>query len=610
MTPEPFIVRFLPEGRVYRSSGPVDLYLAAVAAGILVEQPCGALGTCGRCRVRVVEGSVPPGDPDRDQLTPAELAEGWRLGCQLVLAGDATILVPAVARSLAGKSFGPDCVAPGQGDRVVNVHRIVLPATDGNGPVSAFDRVTAGLGDGVGVPATPAALADLGRLSWEPGPWTVWVEEKRLLAACPGRVQAGFGLAIDIGTTSLAAALITLDDDRVAASGTSLNPQVAVGADVIARIKHASEDVEGAARLSRLVRDGLAALLGDLSNEAGCEARDVVTAAVAGNPTMLHAWAGVPLRGLGAAPYAAAWSGEQHWRAVDVGLPIHPGASVYVFPMIRSHVGADAVAAAVASGFDVETAPRILVDLGTNCEVIAGRGGRVVATSAAAGPAFEGVSIRCGLRAAPGAIDVISLEPGGDVRCHVIGDGPAQGICGSGLIDLLAELLRVGVLAPSGYMRKPAELPVPARPFAQRVIENEGQAAFLVASAGDGAARDIVLTARDVRELQLAKGSTLAAITLACRHLGFVPEDLEEVFVAGAFGNFLRKASLTRLRLVPRVDPERIRFVGNAAGVGARMAVLDRGVRARAAALARRTEYLDLATHPGYQDAFMRALTF
>jgi uncharacterized 2Fe-2S/4Fe-4S cluster protein (DUF4445 family) len=606
-----FTVRFLPDDRVHTTAGPVDLYLAAAAAGILVEQPCGAQGTCGRCRVRVVQGNVPPVEADREQLTAAELAEGWRLGCHLTLAADATIEVPSVTRSQAGKSFGPEVLPAGPREPVVLVHRLVLPSPGREeGPVSSYDRLCAALGESTRPPTTPAALADLGRLAGNPGPSTAWLEERTLLAACLGHVPAGFGLAVDIGTTSLAAALIALDDGAVTASASCLNPQVSLGADVIARIKHSSEHPDGGENLARLVRGGLASLVGDLLGEVGCRARDVVTAAVAGNPTMLQAWAEVPLAGLGTAPYAALWSLDQHWRAVDVGLPIHPGASVYVFPMIRSHVGGDAVAAAVASEFDLGRGTRLLVDLGTNCEVIVGCGDRVVATSAAAGPAFEGVSIRCGMRAAPGAIDVVSLEPTGDVRLHVVGDRPAAGLCGSALIDLVAELLRVGMLTPSGYLRRPNELPSSAQPFAGRLTEIQGQAAFLVTGPDEGAARDVLLTARDVRELQLAKGSTLAAITLACRSLGIDPADLQDVLVAGAFGNFLRKASIARMRLVPPVEPERIRFVGNAAGVGARLALIDRRVRARAAALARRAEYLDLATHQDYQDTFMRTLSF
>ncbi|RPJ74873.1 MAG: DUF4445 domain-containing protein [Acidobacteria bacterium] len=605
-----FTVRFLPDDRVHTATGPVDLYLAAAAAGILVEQPCGAQGTCGRCRVRVLDGEVPPGEEDRLHLTPPELAAGWRLGCKLTFTGHATVEVPSVVRSLAGKSFGPERVAGGGRDPVVQVHRAVLPPSKAEGPVSGDDRLWAALGKSTRPQTTPASLADLGGVEAQRGPWTVWLDKNGLLAASPGDGGDGYGLAVDIGTTSLAVGLIALADGGVVASASCLNPQVALGADVIARIKHASESPDGGANLARLVREGLAFLIRNLLVEAGCQERDVVLAAAAGNPTMLQAWAGVRLTSLGTAPYAAAWSVEQHWRAADVGLPIHQGASVYVFPMIRSHVGGDAVAAAVASDFDLGQAPRLLVDLGTNCEVMVGCGDRVVATSAAAGPAFEGVSIRCGMRAAPGAIDVVSLEPSGDVRIHVVGDRPAAGLCGSALIDLVAEMLRVGLLDPSGYLRKPHELPASAQAFAGRLMECDGQAAFLVAASGEAATRDVLLTARDVRELQLAKGSTLAAITIACRSLGLDPADLEEVSVAGAFGNFLRKASVIRMRLVPVVDAERIRFVGNAAGVGARLALLDRGVRARAAALALRAEYLDLATHRDYQDTFMRTLSF
>ena len=556
-----FTVRFVPDGRVCQSTGPIDLYLAAAAAGILVEQPCGGQATCGRCRVRVIEGAAAPGEADREQLTPSELALGWRLGCQLTITADASIEIPPVVRSLAGKSFGD-----------------ALPAASLDGPDAASR--------------------------------TLSPEDEELLPASLARGRPRLGLAIDIGTTSLAVGLIDLGDGGVVASASCLNPQVALGADVIARIKHSMDHADGTERLAQAVRDGLADLVGQLLGDAGCDGQDVVTAAVAGNPTMIQAWAGVPVAGLGTAPYAAAWSSEQHWRAADVGLPVHPGGSVYVFPMVRSHVGGDAVAAAVASGFDLGRASRLLIDLGTNCEVMVASGERVVATSAAAGPAFEGVSIRCGMRAAPGAIDVVSLHPSGEVRFHTVGGLRAAGLCGSALIDLVAELLRVGVLARSGYLRKAHELPADGRPFAPRLAEVDGQTAFCVASAGEGASREIVLTARDVRELQLAKGSTLAAITLACGSLGIDPLDLQEVLVAGAFGNFLRKASVARMRLVPAVAAERVRFVGNAAGVGARLALLDSRVRARARAFARRAEYLDLATHRDYQDTFMNTLAF
>ena len=546
------IVRFLPEDRACEVEAGVELYLAAAAAGILLEQPCGSQATCGRCRVRVIEGAPPPSDAEPSILTQPELEAGWRLGCQLVIESPSVIEIPVVTRSLAGKSFG-DNLPPEALD-----HPVVAPA--------------------------PAV----------------------------GRPR--YGLAVDVGTTSLAAALVSLTDGSVVASSSSLNPQVAFGADVISRIRHTIDAPDGVAHLRDAVRTELGALIGELRAEARCDAGQVVLAAVAGNPTMMHAWRGMPVASLGRAPFEAAWSGVLTLEAEDVGLPINPDASVLVFPLLRSHVGGDLAAAAVACGLDrpAETrnqGARLLIDLGTNTELLLEHDGRLVTTSAAAGPAFEGGAIRHGMRGAPGAIDVVSISAGGCVRTHTIGGLPARGLCGSGLIDAVAELLRAGVVSASGYLRAPAEVGVGA--LADRLSSIDGQRAFALVERDDTAdAGPVTLTARDIREVQLAKGSILAAATLLCQHAGLSPEDLREVLIAGAFGNYIRKASALRIGLLPPLDPERVRFVGNAAGVGARLALVDSRVIERAGALAARAEYVDLAGHAGYQSTFMAALAF
>ena len=545
-------VRFLPEDRASEVDAGVELYLAAAAAGILLEQPCGSQATCGRCRVRVIEGAPSPSDVERTILPPADLDAGWRLGCQLVIDTSAVIEIPAVTRSLAGKSFGDD-----------------LP---------------------------PEAL------------------DHPVVAAQPAAERPRFGLAVDVGTTSLAAALVALSDGSVAASASSLNPQVAFGADVIARIRHTIDAPDGLAHLQDAVRRGLGTLVGEVMAEARCDASQVVLSAVAGNPTMMHAWLGVPVASLGRAPYEAAWSGALTLKAGAVGLPIEPDAAVLVFPLVRSHVGGDLVAAAVACGFDhagesCGNGPRLLIDLGTNTELLLECDGRLVTTSAAAGPAFEGGAIRHGMRGAPGAVDVVSIAADGRVRTHTIGGLPARGLCGSGLIDAVAELLRAGVVSSSGYLRKPGEVSLCA--LAERLSTVDGQQAFTLVE-GDAAtsAGPVTITARDIREVQLAKGSILAAATLLCRHAGLSPGDLGDVLVAGAFGNYIRKSSALGIGLLPPVDPERVRFVGNAAGVGARLALVDARVTERAQTLAARAEYVDLAGHADYQAAFMVALAF
>ncbi len=608
-----FPVRFVPDDRSSAFDGPVELYLAAAAAGILLEQPCGSVGTCGRCGVRVAEGAPPPTERDRLHFSGSELASGWRLGCQLVLDRAATVEIPPVSRSLAGKSFGED-LTPDRLGRPVLITGVVPPGVLSSAPAAAsmLDAVAAAAGLAArGLAATPAALAALAVPGIDEQPIAVAIHGRELVSARPGGDARAFGLAIDLGTTSLAGALVSLADGAVAASASTLNPQVAYGADVISRIKHESDLATGGHHLKDAVRRGLSALVADLLAAAGCPAGDVVIASVAGNPTMMHLWLGVPARSLGRAPYVAAWSEALMVKAEGVDLPIHPNANVMVFPLVRSHVGGDAVAAAVAAGIDRAPGPRLLIDLGTNTELLLAYEGRTFATSAAAGPAFEGVSVRHGMRGAPGAIDVVSIAAHGRVSVNTIGGRPAKGICGSGIIDAVAELLRAGVVSPSGRLRKAGELghsPV----LAARISEVDGVQAFELvprgqAEPGVGA---VVLTARDIREVQLAKGSILAAMTLLCGHAGVTPANLDEVLVAGAFGNYIRKTSALRLGLFPSIDPERVRFVGNAAGIGARLALVDREILDRARELAASTEYVDLATDAGYQAVFMASLEF
>jgi uncharacterized 2Fe-2S/4Fe-4S cluster protein (DUF4445 family) len=618
VTATSFRIRFLPEDRIFDTPAPVELYLAAAAVGILVEQPCGSQGTCGRCRVRVVEGAPTPTDAERDRFTAEELNTGWRLACQLRLDGPAVIEVPGLTRSLAGKSFGADLPAASLARPVIHVGTVSTPVL-ANAPAASSVLDALGVAAGLverALTASPSALSELASADATPGSVTVAIEGRELVSARSGRGEPMFGLAVDIGTTSLAAALVSLEDGAVAASASSLNPQVAFGADVISRIGHAVEVPAGGSHLTAAVREGLAALVDELAAHASCRARDIVIASVAANPTMTHAWLGVPIASLGRAPYAALWTDALTVKAGTVGLPIHPNANVQVFPLVRSHVGGDAVAAAVASGLDrglgIEGGlSRLLIDLGTNTELLLVHDGRLVVTSAAAGPAFEGVSIRHGMRAAPGAIDIVSITPDGGVVIHTIGGVPARGVCGSGLIDAVAELLSAGVITPSGFLRRAGE--VADRPsLAARLSPFDGQQAFALVAAevDEGGPGPVLITARDVREVQLAKGSIVAAATLLCRHVGLEPSAIGEVLVAGAFGNYIRKSSAVRIGLLPPVDAERIGLVGNAAGIGAKLAVLDHEVMARGRELAARAEYVDLAMHPGYQAAFIAALAF
>lgn len=495
----------------------------------------------------MVEGAEPPSVADAEALSAAELRDGWRLGCVLTVGRSAAIEVPASAAA-AAKGFGT------------------------------------------------GVEADAGRIPVF-GPF----------------VQSGrrrMGLAVDIGTTALAGAIVDLEDGRVAASGSSANPQAEFGADVMSRIHASGSGGPGRERLTAAVRNALSTLAASLTAGAEASAEDIITATVVGNPTMLHLWRGADPSGLGVAPYLGLWTEAVHARAEDLGLPIRPAAPVYVLPCVRSHVGADAVSAAVAVGVDLSEEPVLMIDLGTNSELILGSAKAAYAASTAAGPAFECTGISCGMRATEGAIDALHLESDGRWSAHTIGNASARGICGSGLLDAVAELLRFGVIDAGGYLRGAGELAgrVPEA-LRSRVEEVGGRRGVVIVGRHAGGA-PIALQAADVRQLQLAIGAVRAGIDVLCGEAGIDPGALARVFVAGSFGQFVRKSSMLRLGLLPPVPPERVQTVGNAAGLGAHLALLDRRVRDRAERLAARTRYVELAGRADYAETLTQSLRF
>jgi len=541
-----FRVRFLPEDRSTVVDGPIDLFLAAAQSDIWTEQPCGARAACGKCRVQVTTGEVPVTAADQRLLTDAERADGWRLGCQLTLDGDATVTVPPQTRNTATKSFGDD----------------------------------ARFGDGI---------------------------QRTFRARKTPPTTAEYGVAIDIGSTSLAAALVDLADGRVCGTTSRVNPQVRYGADVISRIHFAQEHADGNAQLHDSVIEAIGQMIAELTAQRGVAAESVGAVVCAGNATMTHAAVGADIGPLGQAPYEGSFTHEVERSAASFGWPTHPAAEALFLPMVGHHIGGDTVGAILACGLDRADAWQLLIDLGTNTEVVLGSARGLFATSTAAGPAFEGANIEHGMRAAPGAIDRVRVLANGRLVVGTVANQPARGICGSGLIDAVAELHRAGVIAASGYLRSRDECA--AAGLAERICER-----VIEAPCGSGALRrvrfdgDVMLSAQDVRQLQLVKGSIAAGIDLVLRHAGVRAGELSAIHIAGTFGSFVRKESVQAIGLVPAIDPERVHFVGNAAGVGARMVLVDARYRERARRIAEECAYLELAGHPDYQDAFVAAI--
>lgn len=550
-----YTVRLLPERRSCTAREPMDLAEAAAQCEVLLEQPCGSRRTCGKCRVRVLDGAPAASDDDRRVLDGTLIDGGWRLGCALVLDASATVEIPRAARGVPAKSFGPADLFRGGG---------IAPAE----------------------PLAVRRALDRGVTPW--------------------------GVAVDVGSTTLAAALVRLDTGEVAATASALNPQVRFGADVVSRIRYAMEHREGAARLQEALARSVDELIATCAGSAGLSGDVIVALACVGNPTMVHTLVGQSVAGLGQAPYEGSLRGAWHGRASVLGLTgVDAATPVYVPPAIRSHVGADAVAAVLAEGLDRAEQPVLLIDVGTNTEIVLASRDHLVATSAAAGPAFEGATIHQGMRAAPGAIELVRVRADGSIRIRTIGNAPPAGLCGSGLVDAVAELLHADAIEPSGRLRAAHELP-PGR-LRDRIVElptaggggGGGRAVRLTPDAAPA----VYLTAADVRQLQLVKGSIAASAHLLLRRAGLTPADLGEVLIAGAFGGWIRTVSALAIGLVPPVDPERIRFVGDAAAAGARLVLVDRGARRRADRLAARAEYVELAGRQEYADAFVDNLS-
>jgi uncharacterized 2Fe-2S/4Fe-4S cluster protein (DUF4445 family) len=411
-----------------------------------------------------------------------------------------------------------------------------------------------------------------------------------------------FGIAFDLGTTTVVATLLDLTTGTPAAVASVLNPQQPLGGDVITRISATMLDPDALGRLTAHARDGLNMLAHEVCAGAGVEPGEVYEVAVAGNATMTALALGIDPEPLGVAPFVMSSRAFPGLRADDLGLALHPAARAYLFPALGAYVGGDIVAGALASGMDRDKRVRLFVDVGTNCEIVLSDGERVFATAAPAGPAFEGAQIRCGMRAAPGAIEGVKISDD-DVALQVIGDVEPVGLCGSGLVDAVAALLNVGLLDGSGRLlaREAAEV---LRPGLADRLQTVGEERVFVLADG------VYLSQRDVRELQFAKAAIATGWRLLAAELGLDPADVQQVLLAGSFGSYLSPAAAVRIGLVPGIPVVRIVSAGNVAGEGAKMALLSVRERAAAQALLEEVRYVELSDRPDFNDRFIDQLAF
>ncbi len=586
----------VPEGvSVYGSPGST-LLQALQENGVSIGSSCGGQGTCGECRVRFVERAPEPTPSDRALLDPQAIGAGWRLACAHSVQGSVRIEVRAPVGDLDQKAANDTRVPVGDLDPAVTLRTIDVADRSRDDRRSLAER----LGEGrSGEPRI--ALPVLQRLASakRTGPLTVVVAGNEILDVRAGRPTAVHGLAIDVGTTTLAAYLFDLATGRQLGVAAARNPQQRFGADVISRIAHVRRTKgEGLTELHASVIDALNGLIDRLAEAASVSPETIYQAAAVGNPTMLHLLLEIDPRGIDVSPYVPVFSHRVRCLARDVGLAMAARGVVETLPAISAYVGADIVAGILATNLESMEGSTLFLDVGTNGEIVLALDGRLIACSTAAGPAFEGASIVQGMAALDGAIETVQVKDG-RVECTVIGGARPVGLCGTGLVSAVAELYAAGVIDPSGRFRDPDST------LADRLVGRRKDRRFRLT---DG--KGIYLHQSDVREFQLAKAAVRAGIEVLLRDTGLQAERLDRVFIGGAFSARLSGEHLTRTGLLPEIDPSRIRIVGNTAGQGAKQVLLNRRLTDEAERIARSVEYVELSADRGFSDLYVAQIPF
>jgi uncharacterized 2Fe-2S/4Fe-4S cluster protein (DUF4445 family) len=601
-------LRFLPDGAEVRVPSGTPVFDAASWNGIAIDSTCGGHGTCKKCRVRIVSGEVPVGPLDPRAFSPDELRDGWRLACRASARGDLVVEVPPLQTR-------PKAALAGVGRHVilrpaVQKRHLVLAEPSMEDQRSDLQRVLDALDD-LEPETSVEVLRSLGSVLRASGfDVTAVVADQELIGLEPGDTTTRrFAIAFDLGTTTVVATLLDLESGQPVAVRSMLNRQQPFGADVITRISATMMDDQALAALRTRAHETLAELVSEVCVEGAVEAREVYEITVCGNVTMMHLALGIDPEPLSMAPFVVSTHSFPDVRARDFGVDVHPRAPAFVFPSLGAYVGGDIVAGMLATGITRDRRVRLFIDVGTNSEIALGSVDRVVATAAPAGPAFEAAQIKCGMRAAAGAIEGVKISADDGVTLDVIGDVPSEGMCGSGLVDAVAELVHCGLLDHSGRFI-PDEAAAVSHPALVPRLTKIGQERVFVLDwcGGSDPERSVFLSQRDVRELQFAKASIATGWNILLGELGLEAGDISQVLLAGSFGAYLTPLSAVRIGLVPKIALPRIVSAGNVAGEGAKIAALSVRERAEAYSILREVEYVELSGRSDFNDMFVDQL--
>jgi uncharacterized 2Fe-2S/4Fe-4S cluster protein (DUF4445 family) len=613
-----FQVLFQPSGRKGEVEEGETILEVSRELGAGIESVCGGEKTCGKCKIKLVEGHLSPfTDEEAKFITELERMEGYRLSCVAQIKGDVVLFVPGESQSKGQVVRKEATERPFELKPGITLYFVELPPPSLRDPLGDFDRLQEALSEKYhlhGLHIDYPTLLKL-PLTLRAGDWkvtvAVWMGEEiiDIRPIRPGQADALYGIAIDVGTTTVAGYLCNLRSGEVIGTESMMNPQGAYGEDVMSRIATTMTRPDGLEILNRLIIDGLNQLIQTLTKNRDLSPEDVMDMTVVGNTVMHHLLLKIDPRYLGVSPFSPAIHRSFDVKARDLRLKVHPSANVHFLPIEAGFVGADNVGVLIAEEPYRRDEMVLIIDIGTNGELVMGNKGKLISSSCATGPALEGAHVKFGMRAAPGAIERIKIEcDTREVKFKVIGKekwntelekSEAKGICGSGIIDAMAELYRTGIIDRSGRFKKDTSSP--------RFKITDGTPEFVIAWKDETAiGKDITITQQDVRSVQLAKAALYAGAKLMMRRLGIAKVD--KVILAGAFGSYIDPEKAMVLGMFPDCDLKNVYAVGNAAGDGARIALLNRDKRAVADEIARKVEYLELTVEPDFQKEFMEAM--
>ncbi|MFW6458090.1 MAG: ASKHA domain-containing protein [Halodesulfurarchaeum sp.] len=606
-------VSFDPEDVAVEVEAGQTILEAAEAGNVGIEGLCGGKGLCGTCMVQVEdEEALSPIDPDeREVLEADQLESGYRLGCRAQVEADLSVFVPAASRSEGEIVMTEGQEIDFEHDPSIKRYQLEFPAPTLEDTLPDRERLFEALETDYGL-----GVDDIDRVALTTLPETIRAgkdddtvqvtatvhDEATVLGVDPGRAGPAYGLAIDIGTTTLAIYLLNLRTGEVEGVSSKINPQSAHGGDIVSRVQYSTSEPDGKETLQREIVDGVNDSIEEVTTEAGIDPMEIYEAVFVGNTAMHHLFLGIDAGPVAATPYVPANHASLETRARELALDVNPSAAVSWLPIIGGWVGPDFVADLLVAGVLDRAETVVTIDIGTNGEIAVSGPGQTYVASAPAGPALEGAEITHGVRAKPGAIEAVSLDPDTwEPSVEIIEEGPPIGICGSGILDVVAQLFLVGAINRRGRLVDPED-------GHKRVRENEaGEREFvLVRAAEAGIDDDIVVSQEDIRDIQNAKAAIQTGTNVLLEEAGI--EDVDTLVMAGGFGNYIDPDSARLLGLYPTVGADDVEFLGNAAGYGAMYALLNEGAKAEAERIVDAVEYVELAAWDGFHDLFMEAM--